>query len=71
MSLTTMLKMNHLLQYLSTIYLSINLCITIYLIYCIYFRLYEPNHCDITRTFGIKHYAGKVVYDTTNFLGWS
>ena len=33
------------------------------------FRLFIPGHCDITRTFGIKHYAGKVVYDTTDFLG--
>lgn len=32
-------------------------------------RLFEPQHCDITRTFGIHHYAGRVVYDTTDFLG--
>jgi len=32
-------------------------------------RLFEPQHCDIARTFGIHHYAGRVVYDTTDFLG--
>ena len=32
-------------------------------------KLYEPSYCDITRTFGIHHYAGQVVYDTSNFLG--
>jgi len=32
-------------------------------------RLFEHQHCDITRTFGIHHYAGRVVYDTTDFLG--
>ena len=31
-------------------------------------KLYEPSYCDITRTFGIHHYAGQVVYDTSNFL---
>jgi len=31
-------------------------------------RLFEPQHCDITSTFGIHHYAGKVVYDATDFL---
>jgi len=32
-------------------------------------RLFELQHPDITRTFGIHHYAGRVVYDTTDFLG--
>ena len=32
-------------------------------------RLFEPALCDITRTFGIQHYTGRVVYDTTHFLG--
>lgn len=32
-------------------------------------RLFEPQHCDTTRMFGIHHYAGRVVYDTTDFLG--
>ena len=32
-------------------------------------RLFEPQHCDTTRMFGIQHYAGKVVYDTSDFLG--
>ena len=32
-------------------------------------RLFEPQHCDTTRMFGIYHYAGKVVYDTSDFLG--
>ena len=31
-------------------------------------KLYEPKHCDMTRTFGIHHYAGSVVYDTSSFL---
>ena len=34
-------------------------------------RLFEPQHCDTTRMFGIYHYAGKVVYDTSDFLGES
>ena len=34
-------------------------------------RLFEPQHCDTTRMFGIYHYAGKVVYDTSDFLGQS
>ena len=32
-------------------------------------KLFEPKHCDITRTFAIQHYAGPVVYDSTDFLG--
>ena len=32
-------------------------------------RLFEPQHCDTLRTFGIHHYAGRVVYDATDFLG--
>ena len=32
-------------------------------------RLFEPQHCDTSRMFGILHYAGKVVYDTRDFLG--
>lgn len=31
-------------------------------------KLFEPKHCDMTRTFGIHHYAGPVVYDTSDFL---
>ena len=31
-------------------------------------KLFEPKHCDINRTFGIHHYAGQVVYDTSDFL---
>jgi dachs protein len=31
-------------------------------------KLFEPKHCDQTRTFGIHHYAGPVVYDTSQFL---
>ena len=31
-------------------------------------KLFEPKHCDLTRTFGIHHYAGSVVYDTSQFL---
>ena len=31
-------------------------------------KLFEPKHCDISRTFGIHHYAGQVVYDTSDFL---
>ena len=34
-------------------------------------RLFEPQHCDTTRMFGIYHYAGKVVYDPSDFLGES
>ena len=25
-------------------------------------KLFEPKHCDISRTFGILHYAGQVIY---------
>ncbi len=32
-------------------------------------KLFEPKHCDVNRTFGIHHYAGQVVYDTSDFLG--
>ena len=31
-------------------------------------RLFEPSHCD-SRTFGIQHFGGKVVYDASHFLG--
>ena len=31
-------------------------------------KLFEPKHCDLNRTFGIHHYAGQVVYDTSDFL---
>lgn len=31
-------------------------------------KLFEPKHCDLTRTFGIHHYAGSVVYDSSQFL---
>ena len=31
-------------------------------------KLFEPKHCDAHRTFGIHHYAGQVVYDTSDFL---
>lgn len=31
-------------------------------------RLFEPKSVD-QRSFGIQHFAGKVVYDTSNFLG--
>uniref|UniRef100_A0A0K2TNA5 Unconventional myosinIXblike [Megachile rotundata] n=2 Tax=Lepeophtheirus salmonis TaxID=72036 RepID=A0A0K2TNA5_LEPSM len=31
-------------------------------------KLFEPKHCDISRTFAIHHYAGQVVYDTSYFL---
>ena len=31
-------------------------------------KLFEPKHCDLNRTFGIHHYAGPVVYDTSDFL---
>lgn len=31
-------------------------------------KLFEPKHCDLTRTFGIHHYAGPVVYDSSQFL---
>ena len=24
-------------------------------------KLFEPKHCDISRTFGILHYAGQVI----------
>ena len=23
-------------------------------------KLFEPSHCDVSRTFGIQHYAGQV-----------
>ena len=32
-------------------------------------KLFEPKHCDISRTFAIHHYAGQVVYETSEFLG--
>lgn len=32
-------------------------------------KLFEPKHCDISRTFAIHHYAGQVVYETSDFLG--
>ena len=32
-------------------------------------RLFSPQHCDTSRMFGIYHYAGRVVYDTSDFLG--
>lgn len=25
-------------------------------------KLFEPKHCDISRTFGILHYAGQVFW---------
>ncbi|TRY68528.1 hypothetical protein TCAL_13103 [Tigriopus californicus] len=31
-------------------------------------KLFQPKHCDINRTFGITHYTGQVVYDTSDFL---
>eukprot|EP00095_Tigriopus_kingsejongensis_P002709 maker-scaffold809_size94238-snap-gene-0.26 protein:Tk02709 transcript:maker-scaffold809_size94238-snap-gene-0.26-mRNA-1 annotation:"myosin-i heavy chain" len=31
-------------------------------------KLFQPKHCDINRTFGIIHYTGQVVYDTSDFL---
>ena len=31
-------------------------------------RLFEPAHYD-SKTFGIQHFAGNVVYDAKNFLG--
>ena len=31
-------------------------------------KLFQPKHCDLNRTFGIHHYAGQVVYDTSDFL---
>ena len=32
-------------------------------------KLFEPNHCDIRKLFGIHHFAGPVVYDTSDFIG--
>ena len=31
-------------------------------------KLFQPKHCDQARTFGIHHYAGSVVYETSHFL---
>jgi dachs protein len=25
-------------------------------------KLFEPKHCDVSRTFGIQHYAGQVCF---------
>lgn len=32
-------------------------------------RLFEPKSVDHQKSFGIQHFAGRVVYDASDFLG--